>query len=62
MAHEEKMARERRPDGIPMGDLERIRELNLCYRAWVGEWDFIRDAVRRRLDEFGQKYANADRR
>jgi len=49
----------RRPEGIPIGDLERIRDLNRKCAGWVDEWDFIRDAVRRRLDECGQKYPNA---
>ena len=42
--------------GIPIGDLERIRDLNRKCAGWVDEWDFIREAVRRRLDEFGQKF------
>ena len=49
----------RNPEGIPIGDLERIRDLNRKCAGWVDEWDFIRDAVRRRLDECGQKYPNA---
>jgi len=44
------------PAGIPIGDLERIRDLNRKCAGWADEWDFIRDAVRRRLDELGQKY------
>jgi hypothetical protein len=50
----------RRPEGIPIGDLERIRDLNRKCAGWVDEWDFIRDAVRRRLDECGQKFPNAN--
>jgi hypothetical protein len=42
--------------GIPIGDLERIRDLNRKCAGWVDEWDFIREAVRRRLDELGQKF------
>jgi hypothetical protein len=47
------------PLRVPIGDLERIRDLNRKCAGWVDEWDFIRDAVRRRLDECGQKYPNA---
>ena len=47
-------------EGIPFGDLERIRDLNRRCAGWVDEWDFIRDAVRRRLDECGQKYPSAN--
>ena len=47
------------PERVPVGDLERIRDLNRKCAGWVDEWDFIRDAVRRRLDECGQKYPNA---
>ena len=42
--------------GIPIGDLERIRDLNRKCEGWIDEWDFIREAVRRRLDEFAQKF------
>lgn len=41
---------------IPIGDLERIRGLNRKCAGWVDEWDLIREAVRRRLEELGQKY------
>ena len=44
------------PVWIPIGDLERIRDLNRKCAGWVDEWDFIREAVRRRLEELGQKY------
>jgi len=45
-----------RGSGIPVGDLERIRDLNRKCAGWVDEWDFVREAVRRRLDELGQKF------
>ena len=46
--------------GIPIGDLERIRDLNRRCAGWVDEWDIIRDAVRRRLDElYGRAYPTA---
>jgi len=50
------LARAPRGIGIPIGDLERIRDLNRKCAGWVDEWDFIREAVRRRLDELGQKF------
>lgn len=41
---------------VPIGDLERIRDLNRMCSGWVDEWDSSREAVRRLLDEFGQEY------
>jgi hypothetical protein len=41
---------------MPSGDLERIRNLNRKCAGWVDEWDFIREAVRRRLEEFREGY------
>ena len=48
-------------DGIPIGDLERTRDLIIRYKGWTDEWDFVRDAVRRRLEEFGQEYPPSHR-
>jgi hypothetical protein len=47
-------------EGIPIGDLERIRDLDRKCAGWVEEWDFVRDAVRRGLDECRQRWPNAN--
>jgi hypothetical protein len=39
------------PPVVPIGDLERIRAINRDLRWWLDEGDFVRDAVRRRIEE-----------
>lgn len=43
---------------IPDGDLQRIRQIVSATSAFLNEWDFIREAVRLRIDEFNVGYPN----